>query len=104
MHIALGLAYAGLGHRPRAVEAARRAMALAPATTNALAATAVMGDAAEILVRVGDVDGALALLERLLGMPAGRETSVALLGVDPIWDPLRRDERFAPMLARFAPR
>jgi hypothetical protein len=79
-------------------------MALLPAPTVAPAGTAIMGDAAEIFVRAGDLDGALALLERLLGTPAGREVSVALLRVDPTWDPLRGDARFERLLQRFAAR
>jgi len=104
LRIALGLAYAGLGRRREAIGEARRAMALLPAPTVAPAGTAIMGDAAEIFVRAGDLDGALALLERLLGTPAGREVSVALLRVDPTWDPLRGDARFERLLQRFAAR
>lgn len=109
MRIALGLAYAGLGRRREALRQARRAMALIPLTNdgasgNAVGATAAMGGAAEVFAQAGDRDGALALLERLLGIPAGREVSVALLRVDPAWDPLRADARFERLLRRFAPR
>jgi hypothetical protein len=62
-----------------------------------------MGDAAEIYARAGDHDNAIALLGQLLRLPAGREVSVPLLGVDPRWDPLRADARFARMLAGSAP-
>jgi serine/threonine protein kinase/regulator of sirC expression with transglutaminase-like and TPR domain len=109
MRLALGLAYAGLGRRREAIDEARRAIALVPMPTDAggghhMAATAALGGAAEVLAEAGDLDGALALLERLLAMPAGREASVALLRVDPAWDPLRGDPRFERMLVRFSAR
>jgi hypothetical protein len=62
----------------------------------------MMGEAAEIRVRIGDLDGALALLERLLSINAGREASVPSLRKDPVWDPLRADPRFEQMLRRHA--
>jgi hypothetical protein len=58
-------------------------MALVPVATAAPLATAALAGAAEISAKVGDLDGAFALIERLLGVPAGRQVSVALLGVDP---------------------
>ena len=103
LRIALGLAYVGLGHRERAVREARAAMAIVPVTSNAVAGTAIMADAAEIYARAGDHDTAIALLGQLLEMPAGREVSVQLLGVDPRWDPLRADARFVRMLAATPP-
>ena len=84
-------------------------MALVPVSTDAsrgphMAGAAAMGGAAEVLAQAGDHGGALALLERLFDLPAGREVSVALLRVDPAWDPLRGDPRFEQLLARFAAR
>jgi hypothetical protein len=73
----------------------------AAASRIATATTAFMAAGAEVLARVGEHDEALAILERLLGMPAGREASVALLRIDPTSDPLRRHPRFEQMLARF---
>jgi serine/threonine-protein kinase len=106
MRLALGLSYAGLGRRREAIDEAHRAMTLVPVSTDAgrgphMAGTAAMGGAAEVLAQAGDHDGAFALLERLLGMPAGREASVALLRVDPVWDPLRGDPRFPRLLRRY---
>jgi serine/threonine-protein kinase len=109
MRLALGLAYAGLGRRREATDEAHRAMALVPVPTDAsrgpyMAGTAAMGGAAEVLAQAGDHGAALALLERLFEMPAGREVSVALLRVDPVWDPLRGEPRFERLLTRFAAR
>lgn len=103
--IALGLAFAGLGRRREAIEQAQRALALAPLPGARGAGqlgggAAAMEGAAEVLAQVGDRTGAIALLERLLGIPAGREASVPLLRADPIWDPLRSDPRFERMLRR----
>ena len=84
--MALGLAYAGLGERSAATAEARRAIELTGAPAPTPGATAAMSDAAEILARVGDADGALALLDRLLAMPAGREALVPSLRADPTWD------------------
>lgn len=104
--IALGLAFAGLGRRREAIEQAQRAMALArlpgPGVPGQLGGgAAAMEGAAEVLAQVGETTAALALLERLLGVPAGREVSVPLLRADPIWDPLRSDPRFERLLQRF---
>ena len=103
--IALGLAFAGLGRRREAMAQARRAMASAPLPVGfrgrLQGGAAAMEGAAEVLTQAGDLDGALVLLDRLLGIPAGREASVPLLRVDPIWDPLRRDPRFERMLRRY---
>jgi serine/threonine-protein kinase len=101
-HIALGLAYAGLGKANLAKAEARRAMELAPLSQNAMVATAFAGGAAEILTIVGDNDEALKLLGLLLAMPAGREVSVPLLRADPVWDPLRKDPRFEKLLQQFS--
>lgn len=101
MRVALAEAYAGVGRRRESLTEAERVLEGAAASPVATATTAFMAGGAEILARVGEHDDALAILERLLGMPAGREASVALLRVDPAWDPLRRDPRFEQMLARF---
>ncbi|HEU4828754.1 MAG TPA: serine/threonine-protein kinase [Gemmatimonadales bacterium] len=100
LHIAQGWAYAGLGRQREAVAAARRAMGLVPAESNVFNALPMKGAAAEVFARAGAADEALALLDTLLALPAGREASVALLGVDPTWNPIRSDPRFEAMLVR----
>jgi serine/threonine-protein kinase len=102
IHVALGLAYAGLHRRAEARREARTAMDLAPVSVSPVAATAHMGGAVEIYAQLGDVDAALELMELLLAMPAGREASVPLFRLDPTYDRLRSDPRFDALLARFS--
>jgi tetratricopeptide (TPR) repeat protein len=102
MRVALGLAYAGLGQRADAIREARTATKLVPLSQNSPATTAFMGGAVEIYARLGETDAALELIELLLAMPAGREISVPLLRVDPVFDKLRRDPRFDALLNRFS--
>jgi eukaryotic-like serine/threonine-protein kinase len=103
MRVALGLAYAGLNRRADAMREARTTMEFVPMADNAPGATAFMGGALEIYARLGEADAAFELIELLLAMPAGRELSVPLLSIDPIFDPLRGDPRFEALIARFSP-
>jgi tetratricopeptide (TPR) repeat protein len=98
LHIALGWAYAGLGRGDEAVAAAQRAMALVPPSANVFNSLPTMGAAAEVFARAGEAGEAVALLDSLLSVPAGREASVELLRVDPTWDRIRSDPRFEAML------
>jgi len=102
LHIALGMALAGLGRREDAIRSAQRAMALAPISADIVRATCFMGSAAEIFAFLGENDAALRLLDQLLSMPAGREASVPLLRADPAYDHIRSDPRFEQMLQRHA--
>jgi hypothetical protein len=106
MHVALGLAYAGLHRRADAMREARTATQLGTqlgAVSNGIdVETAFMGGAVEIFARLGEADAALELIELLLTMPAGREISVPLLRLDPTFDPLRSDPRFEALMVRFS--
>jgi tetratricopeptide (TPR) repeat protein len=101
LHVAIGLALAGLGRKQDALRETHLGLDLAPLASNYYMATAVMGGAAEVFAKAGDSTAALELLELLLAMPAGREVSVPLLRVDPAFDPLRTDPRFDQLLKRF---
>jgi eukaryotic-like serine/threonine-protein kinase len=103
MRVALGLAYAGLNRRADAMREARTAMEFAPVAEGTPVATAFMGGALEIYARLGEADAAFEMIELLLAMPAGRELSVPLLRIDPIYEPLRSDPRFAALIARYSP-
>jgi eukaryotic-like serine/threonine-protein kinase len=100
---ALAIAHAGLGRRADALREIRSALDHVPLGANYVANTGVMGDAVEVYVRLGELDAAFALLELMLTLPAGREVSVPLLRVDPLYDPLRNDPRFDQLIQRFSP-
>ena len=102
IHVALGLAYAGLHRRADAMREARTATDLVPWSENSAYATAFMGGAVEIYAQLGEADAAFEMLELLLSMPAGREVSVPLLRLDPIFDRLRSDPRFDALIGRFS--
>lgn len=102
VRIALGLAYGGLGRKADAIREAKRALELAPLSRDALNGSGFMGRAAEVYALAGANDEALAMLDQLLAMPAGREASVPLLRVDPAYARLRKDVRFADLMRKYS--
>jgi hypothetical protein len=54
---------------------------------------------AEMEARTGATADAIALLRRLLSVPAGGSVSIARLKIDPVWDPIRNDPGFQQLLA-----
>jgi TolB-like protein/Tfp pilus assembly protein PilF len=89
----LALAYAGLGEKAKALEQAKRAVS--DYATDAVNKPNAEAALAQIQARFGDHDAAIAALPRLLEVPAGLTT--ANLKLDPFWDPLRKDPRFAKL-------
>jgi tetratricopeptide (TPR) repeat protein len=98
LHLALGFADAGLGLKADAVRAGRRAADLLPVTRDALSGAAVEVYLAQVHVRTGDNDTALDLLRQAVQHPSGGFLSPALLKLDPNWDSIRNDPRFAQLL------
>ena len=76
-------------------------MELAPIGRTAIA-TPIMAGAVEVFGKAGSIDSAFELLELLFTMPAGRDVTVPFVRAWPAFDPLRRDPRFEPLLARFS--
>jgi tetratricopeptide (TPR) repeat protein len=99
-HALLGLIYAGLGRCEDAKAEAKRAVDLLPETKDAFDGPILVISRARIHMMCRDLDNAFALLEHSLQTPAG--ITVHELRLDPIWDPLRSDPRFEPLLAKFS--
>jgi TolB-like protein/Flp pilus assembly protein TadD len=91
----LALAYAGLGDKEKALEQAKRAVS--DYATDAVAKPGAEVVLAQIQARFGDLDSAIAALPHLLEVPAG--ITPADLRYNPFWNPLRKDPRFAKLIA-----
>ncbi len=98
LHLALGYADAGLGLKDEAVDESRRAVELMPVSRDAISGSGMLVFAAQIHVRVGDYDPAFDLLKTALSNLSGQILSAATLKLDPNWDPIRNDPRFAQLL------
>jgi hypothetical protein len=95
----LGLIYAGLGRCEEAMTEGRRAVELLPEHKDAFDGPILAITRARISMMCGDIETALALLDRSLQTPAG--ITIHELRLDPVWDPLRGDARFQRMLTKF---
>ena len=79
----LGLAEAGAGEKDNALRNAKRATTLLPIATDALDGPAYVAIEAEVRLRTGDEAGAIALLRKVLAIPAGRVMSAPRIERDP---------------------
>jgi Flp pilus assembly protein TadD len=93
---ALGIAYAGLGRREEAIRAGRKGVELLPIEREAWRGATRVEELARIYALVGEHEAAIELLELLLSRPS--QMSVALLRLDPVWDPIRDHPRFQALL------
>jgi TolB-like protein/cytochrome c-type biogenesis protein CcmH/NrfG len=96
---ALGRAYAGMGRREAAVDAARRGLEVLPVEREAWRGAVRADDLARVYVRVGRGDDALEILEDLMSRPVRTVVSPALLRLDPEWGPIRAEPRFRRLLS-----
>jgi serine/threonine-protein kinase len=86
----LALAYAGLGEKEKALAEARRAVT--DYKDDSLDRPLAEQTLAQIEAYFGDADSAIAAIPHLLEVPEG--ITPAMLRLDPLWDPLRKDPRF----------
>jgi len=90
---------AGLGSKAEALEQARRAIALLPASRDAWFGPNFEEVQARVQARFGQRDEAIAALQRLVAMPYGLwPATQQTLRLDPDWDTLRADPRFQKLL------
>ena len=96
--IYLAFVQAGLANKEAALAAAQKAVALRPASLDAIASASSEEALARIRARFGETDAAIADLRRLLATnyvgPEQIALTPALLRLDPAWISLRNDPRF----------
>ena len=96
LHSALGIAYAGLSFKDKAIQEALKATELLPISKEFWKGTYRVQDLAQVYVMVGEYDKALDKIEYLLSIPG--ELSIPLLKIDPVWAPLRNHPRFQKLI------
>jgi len=81
-----------------ALKLARQAVDLLPPERDSLLGNSNLAGLAEVEARTGAASDAIAILRRLLTIPAGETVSIARLKIDPVWDPIRNDPGFQQLL------
>jgi TolB-like protein/class 3 adenylate cyclase/Tfp pilus assembly protein PilF len=96
----LALTNIGVGDRAAALALAERSLAANPTEKDALLGPFSIEILARVVARTGDSERAIATLQKLLSIPytgplaANVPLTPALLRFDPMFDPLRNDQRF----------
>jgi len=91
-HAPLALVYAYLGRKDDAIREGLRAVELTPESKDAQGGPVYASNLALVYARTGEIDQAIALIERLLTTPNGITLTSLRLSWE--WDPLRSDPRF----------
>jgi hypothetical protein len=100
----------GLGDNAAALTLAERAIAMIPIEKDALIGPRPLDILARVAARIGDHDRSISTLQKLLSIPyeaplaANPPLTPALLRLDPMFDPLRKDPRFQKLVASLAPK
>ena len=98
-HSLLGITYAGLGDKEKAIREGKSSVVIRPVSKEAIHGTFLVKNLALIYCMVGKYDLAIDKLEYLLSIPG--ELSIPLLKIDPLWDPLREHPRFKKLIETY---
>ena len=96
----LGIVYAGLGLKERAIKSGERGVALMPVNKEAYRGVFRVEDLALIYVMVGRYDDAIVKIKYLLSIPGF--LSPKILELDPRWAPLRNLPEFKKMMESYS--
>jgi TolB-like protein/Tfp pilus assembly protein PilF len=95
----LSWVYLALKRNSDATKLARQAANLLPPEKDVVVGNLLLAGLAEMEAHTGAAADAIALLRRLLSVPAGGSVSIARLKIDPVWEPIRSDPGFQQLLA-----
>jgi adenylate cyclase len=100
MHSALGVAYAGLGEKEKAIAEGIKARDMMPVSKDAVVGIGPLQNLALIYTLLDDQDKAIDILEQLLKMPFGWDDSntIPLYRAYPDWKLLQTNPRFKKLI------
>jgi tetratricopeptide (TPR) repeat protein len=106
----MALTSMALGDKAAALALAQRAVAMSPLEKDALDGSAALEFLARVSAQAGEPDRAITAIQKLLSIPSAGSFSLsmpftpALLRLDPMFDPLRKDPRVQKLAAEPAPK
>jgi serine/threonine-protein kinase len=95
----LSWVYLALGRNADALRLSRQAADTISIEKDAVSGPFFQNGLAQIEARAGAPEEAIKRLRRLLSTPAGQVVSLALLKIDPVWDPIRNRPDFQQLLS-----
>jgi len=100
LYSALGISYAGLGQKDKAIEAGKRGVELMPIEKEAYRGYYRLMELAQIYVMVGEYQQAIDQLDFLLSVPG--ELSPALIQLEKRWQPLWNMPEFRELIDKYS--